>query len=333
MTKSPANASPQRQRPAIAHRLVQVSFVAALALLAYLALGLAGGWSATIDALQRLGPGQWSLLIGLSLLNYGLRFFRWHHYLLSLGARLPVGHDLLIYVAGFAFTVTPGKAGEAMRSVYLRAFGIPWSPGLAALTAERILDLAAVGLLAGLALAGFADYILPALGLVAAVAAGLFAITHPRVVDHLLGLLPASGRWGQLRETARQTLDHARSLLSPRRMAFGLAIGLIAWGAEALGLYLLLDWLGADTDLLPAIGIYAASMLAGAASFLPGGLGGAEAAMVALLLASGIALTTATTATLVCRAVTLWFAVLLGIGAVLRLSYVKPDAHTQHHSL
>lgn len=193
-----SKANPSRSRLCVAHRLVQVSLVAALALLAYLALGLTGGWAATLEALRRLGTGQWSLLIGLSLLNYALRFFRWHRYLLSLGAHVPVRDDLLIYVAGFAFTVTPGKAGEALRSMYLRAFGIPWSPGLATLTAERILDLAAVGLLAGLALASFAAYVLPALALSAAVAAGLFLITHRQVVNRLLGLMPSSGRWRQL---------------------------------------------------------------------------------------------------------------------------------------
>jgi uncharacterized protein (TIRG00374 family) len=60
-------------------------------------------------------------------------------------------------------------------------------------------------------------------------------------------------------------------------------------------------------------------MLAGAISFLPGGLGGAEAAMVALLLTNGVVLGTAVLATVICRAVTLWFAVLLGIVAMLIL--------------
>ncbi|QVL49596.1 MAG: flippase-like domain-containing protein [Thiocapsa sp.] len=50
--------------------------------------------------------------------------------------------------------------------------------------------------------------------------------------------------------------------------------------------------------------------------FLPGGLGGAEAAMVALLVAGGTMFGTAVLATVICRAVTLWFAVVIGVGAV-----------------
>jgi glycosyltransferase 2 family protein len=309
-----------RARPSPeARRLVQVGVVVALAIVAYLALGFVGGWSTTLDALRSLGLGQWALLLGLSLLNYSLRFMRWHAYLRALGAPVPLFQNLLIYVAGFAFTVTPGKAGEAVRSVYLRAAGVPWSAGLAALAAERILDLAAVALLTGLALASLRVYLLPSLVLVACVVAGLFVVTHPRLADRLLTLLPSFGRRAHLQRGAHEMLAHTRALLSSRRLSLGLAIGLAAWAAEALGFYLLLGWLGVATDLLTAAGIYAASMLAGAASFLPGGLGGAEAAMVALLVASGVAFATATTATLICRAVTLWFAVGLGIAATLAL--------------
>jgi uncharacterized protein (TIRG00374 family) len=75
----------------------------------------------------------------------------------------------------------------------------------------------------------------------------------------------------------------------------------------------LLVWLDFDLDVLQAIGIYGISMLAGAISFLPGGLGGAEAAMMALLTAGGATIATAALATVICRVVTLWFAVFIGV--------------------
>jgi hypothetical protein len=63
--------------------------------------------------------------------------------------------------------VTPGKACEAARSVYLRTAGVPWSQGLAALAVKRVLDLtAAMVILAALALRAFADQARPALVLV-----------------------------------------------------------------------------------------------------------------------------------------------------------------------
>ncbi len=300
-------------------RLRQVALVAALAVIAYLGLAVLSDASAIRDGLQRLGLWQWLALLGLSLLNYALRFLRWHSYLRALGARIGPWHDLLIYVAGFAFTVTPGKAGEAVRSVYLKTAGVPWSPGLAALAVERVLDLTAMVMLAALALRIFADQMLPALLLAVGVAGMLVVVTRPGMARWLLAWLPERGRWMRLKGGALAVLEHARLLLAPKRLLGGLGLGVLAWGAEAWGFYLLLGWLGVDAQLLQAMGIYALGMLAGALSFLPGGLGGAEAAMVALLVAGGTVFGTAVLATVVCRAVTLWFAVVLGIGAVLLL--------------
>jgi glycosyltransferase 2 family protein len=300
-------------------RLRQVALVAALAVVAYLGVAVLSDASAIRDGLQRLGPAQWLVLLGLSLFNYALRFLRWHAYLRALGARIGLGHDLLIYVAGFAFTVTPGKAGEAVRSVYLKTAGVPWSPGLAALAVERVLDLTAMVMLAALALRIFADQMLPALLLVIGVVGILLLVTRPGMAHWLLAWLPKRGRWVNLKEGALAMLEQARLLLAPKRLLGGLGLGLLAWAAEAWGFYLLLGWLGVDAQLFAAMGIYALGMLAGALSFLPGGLGGAEAAMVALLVAGGAMFGTAVLATVICRAATLWFAVVLGVGAVLLL--------------
>ncbi len=316
-----ADAGPPEQAHhlGLERRLRQVALIAALAVFAYLGLAVLGDGALLREGLQRLGPGQWLTLLGLSLCNYGLRFLRWHAYLRALGARVTLGRDLLIYVAGFAFTVTPGKAGEAVRSFYLRGLGVPWSPGLAALAVERVLDLTVILMLAALALRVFVDQAVPALLLVGLVAGLLLVVTRPRVARTLLGWLPAGGRWGRLARGTTAMLDDARLLLAPRRLLMGLGLGLVAWGAEAWGFYLLLEWLGVAAEPGHAMGIYAVGMLSGALSFLPGGLGGAEAAMIALLVAGGTVLGTAVLATLICRAVTLWFAVVLGIGAVVLL--------------
>jgi uncharacterized protein (TIRG00374 family) len=58
-------------------------------------------------------------------------------------------------------------------------------------------------------------------------------------------------------------------------------------------------------------------MLIGAISFLPGGLGGAEVTMTALLMLNGMDNGAAVAATLLIRLTTLWFAVVLGLLALL----------------
>ena len=65
-----------------------------------------------------------------------------------------------------------------------------------------------------------------------------------------------------------------------------------------------------------AIGVYAAGMLIGALSFIPGGLGSTEATMVVMLTVLGMDVSSAVASTIVCRVSTLWFAVALGFCAV-----------------
>ena len=76
--------------------------------------------------------------------------------------------------------------------------------------------------------------------------------------------------------------------------------------------------------LAEALPIYAAAMLVGAISTLPGGLVGTEGSMVALLQQAGITRALASTGTLLVRLVTLWFAVALGLAALVCLHRFQP---------
>ena len=73
-----------------------------------------------------------------------------------------------------------------------------------------------------------------------------------------------------------------------------------------------MEALDVQTSVSLAIGVYSVSVLAGALSFIPGGIGSTEAVMILLLKLLGADTATAVAATLICRLATLWFAVILG---------------------
>jgi len=62
-----------------------------------------------------------------------------------------------------------------------------------------------------------------------------------------------------------------------------------------------------------AMAIFFLSILTGGATGMPGGIGGAEAAMIAALLLNNVPLEIALPATAVIRLTTLWFAIALGL--------------------
>ena len=93
-----------------------------------------------------------------SLLNYAFRIIRWQRYLARLGRALPFGFTSLTYLAGFAFTVSPGKVGEMARARYYSRLGISLSDVAGAFFMERLMDVMAMLVLAALLVAAAPRY-------------------------------------------------------------------------------------------------------------------------------------------------------------------------------
>jgi uncharacterized protein (TIRG00374 family) len=269
------------------------------------------------DALRQLGWWGCAAILGLSAANYLLRFCRWQHYLAKLGRSLPAGRHLLVYLSGFAFTVSPAKAGEAVRSLYLRDHGVTYSESIAALFVERLLDLFAIVALAGIMVINRPAYrplLFATAALLTIVLIGVCQRILPLWVERFAARF--RGRAARLLGALSSLLRSSRSLLHPRPLLFGFAIGLTAWAAEGLGFYFICQGLHVDGGVGTFIGIYALAVLAGSAAFfLPAGIGGMEIVMTTLLVEQGATLRVAIVATLLCRLATLWFAVILGVGA------------------
>ena len=260
----------------------------ALAALGYLGLSLWAGWRDVVAAVVQVGPWVLAGLLALSLVNYLLRFLRWARYLALLDAPVPWRINLDAYFAGFALTTSPGKVGEMLRSVLLKPHGVPPAASVAAFFAERVSDLLAILVLAAVGLWAYAPA-RPIVGL------ALAAVVVALLLVQWTALIAAIDRWAQARpqKWARlvvklcEVVLHFRRCFSLPAMGMGLALGVVAWFAEGLGFWWLLLALDHPLPLSTAVFIYAFAMLVGALSFLPGGLGGSEAAMVALLSLNG----------------------------------------------
>ena len=286
-----------------------------LAALLYLGFVLFADRAAVFAALRRVGLPVLLAIFGLSLLNYLLRFWRWQRYIAAFGHILPWWRHWLYYLAGFILTVTPGKAGEAVRSLYLHGHGVSYAQSLAALFVERLLDVLAMSLLALLILLARPDYAwLVAVAWVLTLALG-WLVTRAWLPERLR-IWGHGHRYGHQCEQLARLLDSAATLLRPGWFLFGLGLGVLSWGLEGFSLYWITQEVGVGISLGTGIGIYAIAVLAGALSFLPGGLGGAEAVMGVLLVAFGADGAAAVAITLLCRIATLWFAVALGGVAV-----------------
>lgn len=265
------------------------------------------------------------VVLALSLVNYVLRFWRWKLFIGEPSTALPAGRHFTIYMAGFALTATPGKVGEAMRTFYLRSYGVSAARSLAALYAERLFDVIVISILAMLLFtaSGAATRWVGLLG--AGVAAVLIAAQHPAAINCLNRFVrPLAGqRIQSLIDAVTAFLRDVRSMMTPRLLVAGTLLGILAWGAEGIGTYLVVSGLDTEIGVSLATGIYATAMLAGALSFLPGGLGSTEIVMISLLVSAGAPPPVAVAATMIVRLATLWFAVVLGLVAWLGIEMFR----------
>lgn len=316
---------------AIAERLKR-NFAVAVALGAavYLVLALLTGLE---DLGQALGRFDWRLVppaVALVGASYVVRYARWSYYLRRIGIRLGRRVDVSIFAAGLAMTVSPGKLGEALKSVFiLQASGDPVARTAPAAVAERITDgigVAVWGLLGALSF-GFGPGIL--LAFLGAMAVGILALRSRRLSKASARLL--EGIPG-LRRLAPHMADfHGASsrVLGPRPLVVGSVLSFGAWGLELVAVYLMVLGVGAAVPFPGVVFAFAVATIVGALSLLPGGLGAAEASLAGTLRALfGLAGGQAAAATLIIRLLTLWFAVLIGIAglAALRRLLPSPDA-------
>lgn len=289
-------------------------------LLGLVGLGLAGlasatGWRETLAQIARLHLWQIAALLGLSLANYLMRSARWHLLARRLGLPTTLAQDIRHYLGGFAMSVTPGRVGELVRMRWLRretGWAIERSAPLALM--DRAGDLAAMGLILALAVSLAAGGIAGALPVTLLALAAAVVATRPRLLAALVILAyRALGRFPRLFARARSAARSLSRFSHGPTLGVVIALGLMGWMAEGYAFHLLLGWMGAEIGLWKAIAIFVFATLAGGLTGAPGGLGGAEAAMVALLSLDGVPLEISVPATAVIRLTTLWFAIAIGL--------------------
>jgi uncharacterized protein (TIRG00374 family) len=293
-----------------------------LGLFALVVAGLIGaaaatGWEETKAQLAKLSLWQFAVLLLLSLCNYVFRGLRWHVFAAKLGLPLGWGANFLHFLGGFAMSVTPGRVGELVRMRWIRReTGWAFERTAPLVLVDRASDLAAMGLILGIALAFSATGIAGGIPVTIVALIGALVVTRPVLLDRIATVgHRATGRLPRLFARVRRAARSLQLFSAPAVMGATAAIGLIGWFAEGYAFHLLLVWMGAEIGVAKAVAIFVFATLAGGLTGAPGGVGGAEAAMVALLSLEGVGLETSLPATAIIRVTTLWFAI--GIGLIL----------------
>jgi uncharacterized protein (TIRG00374 family) len=286
-------------------------------------------------------------ILGLKFTNWVFRYWEWHYYLRVIGvdvgpgkpttsltdespASLSLRDSLLIWIVGLPTAVSPGKIAELLKSIILKGMtGVSVSASAPVVFAERLVDGIAVILL--VAISGIvvgdtffdnsdisATYLQGVLALAIILMSLMIAILQFRSMANWL-----LQRWhhipvlGRFQDPLVEFYESSFLVTRLRNVAPTVGMGMIGYTADGIIFYLILLGLGESgswTALGQSIFILGFSVIVAALSAMPGGAGGRELTVGALLSAvMGISDAALGVTVLLVGFFQIWFGTILGI--------------------
>jgi uncharacterized protein (TIRG00374 family) len=303
----------------LVHRVigfVVILLVASLIVFVGIAIFSKGGLLGVMGVIEHANVLIYLLAFVFQFLSFFVRFFKWRYYLRILKIKVSEVKNFVIYLSLYAMNLTPGRIGRVV----------------SAYTVDRVSNTHFVEILPIVSVDIFTDF----LGFVVlSLIFGMLFITYLPfilIVDFVI-LLPfifILNPWlfdilkkrilrGKLSEVFALYGDEyfasQSKLNTPKVYLLSLLFTVPAYFLTSLSLYLSLHALGINVPVLKSVLVYIVSVLIGIVSFIPGTIGSADVAMVALISSTfGISSSISAAATIMTRLATLWFGVALGSG-------------------
>ena len=293
---------------------VAILLVASLIVFVGIAVFSKGGLLGVMGTIGHANPLIYLLAFVLQFLSFFIRFFKWRYYLHLLKIRISQVKNFIIYLSLYAMNLTPGRIGRVV----------------SAYTVDRVSNMRFIEILPIVSVDIFTDF----LGFVvlSVVFGVLFYTFLPLIliIDFVI-LLPFifvlnpwlfqilkrkvfRGKFSEIFALYGDEYFASQSKLNkPKVYLLSLLFTVPAYFLSSLSLYLSLTALGVNVSVLKSMLVYIISVLIGIVSFIPGTIGSADVAMVALISNTfGISTSVSAAATIMTRLVTLWFGVALG---------------------
>lgn len=206
--------------------------------------------------------------------------------------QIPLKENFKIYFAGFALAITPAKFGELIKSQIMKTkFNIPHKTTSSLVLVERLYDLAGaiVVSIIGIWLIGIGGYVI--VGALIVLIALFLMISSRKIFDNTINLVGKIKFAQKFTQPLSESYEIIRASTRGKIVLTSILTTSIYWLLESLGVYYVL--LAFDIDVLnylDVIAIYVSSLILGAVSFIPGGLGVVEGSLVGLLNFKGVEL-------------------------------------------
>jgi len=250
----------------------------------------------------------------LTFCSYLLRLWKWHTFTKWSQFSLRLKDNAVIFFVGLMMSITPGKAGELIKSYFMQVKGdVPYSESIPLVIYDRLTDMLAMIALVAIGLLVYPFGLSSLIILIIIMMIGFVIIQRRTWVRYLIDWITRPRKLQRFNVSLHRFYNQTMFLMQFRFLSFSFLISFASWFLECVSLFLIIKAFGLDVSFLASILTFSLGTIAGALSMIPGGLGAAEGSLTGLLVYFGVGGSLAVTISLIIRFVTLWFGVILGM--------------------
>lgn len=247
-----------------------------------------------------------------------LRSIRQNLILRYIDINLSFKENLVLYTAGLVMTITPASLGQVIKSYYLLKYhNQPVSKTLPIVLVERYHDvLALLSFILIFVVINKIDILVTPIVVIGLLLTAVTIIAkYKQLLYYFEGLLSKiSFLTKSLGDNSSFEFNITLSLLFKRRsVCYIWFVSMCAWFLEAIGILLSFEALKLDINFGLSTAFGFSSILFGAISFIPGGLGVTEVSFVNILSNYGLEISMSTAVILLIRLSSTWYSTVIGI--------------------
>ena len=241
-------------------------------------------------------------------------FIKWHFLLKNCEIDIPLTRSITVFLSGLAFDITPGKLGALMKSQILKtSFNIPRTKTAPIVLVEKVYDLigAILASIIGIIILGMDVYLIIIAILVLAMV--FFFLYYRPASELFFKRVTKTKFFSKYVENISEFNKTVQKSTNVKVATICILLAVTYWFIVSTAVYYTL--IGFDInilDYLKVLSIYAISILLGAISFIPGGVGITEGALAGLFTLEGIDVSTALILSVIIRIFVLWYSVSIG---------------------
>ncbi len=254
-------------------------------------------------------------ILSLVILSIFLKSERQRYLLGKISIKISIKESFVIFNAGQSLLVTPGGVGSLIKSHFFKQkFDNSVPKTVAVVLVERFFDLVGIIslILIFLVFRNFNELLLPTLAIASAMIIIIILIRNTRLFLKTLSVLTKLPRLRKFGNSLTESYNSILILTSKKTLKIIWPFSILCWMTDALAVYFCFVAFDLKFDILETSLISLTSLILGAVSLLPGGLGVTEISMIGFLTNHKISLSLASALVLFIRLCTLWFSSFLG---------------------